>query len=67
MSYFMVEYGFGSMNGALDPYSPVESLKQSDKLTLCNDFVSACYSGASFRMAGTDINNINGSFAQISA
>ncbi len=67
MSYFMVEYGFGSMQGTADPYSPVESLKQSDKITLCNDFVSSCYSGASFRMAGVDINNINGNFAQISA
>ena len=67
LSYFMVEYAFGSMNGTSDPYSPVEALKQSDKVTLCNDFVSSCYSGASFRMAGTDINNINGSFAQVSA
>ena len=56
-----------TLNGTADPDSPVEALKQSDKITLWNDFVSSCYSGASFRMAGTDINNINGSFAQVSA
>ena len=67
MSYFMVQYGFGSMNGAIDGYSPIEALKQSDKVTLCNDFVSSCYSGSSFRMAGTDINVINGNFAQIAS
>ena len=66
MSYFLVEYAFGHENGA-NVYSPVESLKQSQKIALANDWVSNMYSGASFRMAGTDINVINNSFAQVSA
>lgn len=67
MSYFVLEYSFGHMNLGGDKYTATESLLQSKKITLANDWVSSMYSGASFRVAGVDINNINNSLPQVSA
>ena len=67
LSYFVLEYSFGSANGKSDNYTATEALQQSQKITLSNDWVSSMYSGASFRIAGVDINNINNSLPQVSA
>jgi hypothetical protein len=48
MSYFLIEYNFGSANGATDAYTATEALKQSQKITLANDWVSSMFVGASF-------------------
>ena len=34
MSYFLVEYAFGSAEGATDAYSPVKAMRQSQKIAL---------------------------------
>ena len=67
LSYFVLEYSFGSANGATGKYTANEGLKQSQKITLANDWVSSMYTAASFRVAGVDINNINNSLPQVSA
>jgi hypothetical protein len=67
LSYFVLEYSFGSKNGATDNYTATEALKQSQKITLANDWVSSMYTAASFRIAGVDVNNINNSLPQVSA
>ena len=66
MSYFLVEYAFGSVEGATDAYSPIKSMRQAQKITLANDFVGSMYSASSFRMAGSDICNVSNSHGQVS-
>jgi hypothetical protein len=66
MSYFLIEYNFGAGLGATDAYTATEALKQSQKITLANDWVSSMFVGASFRMAGVDISNINSVLPQVS-
>ena len=66
MSYFLIEYNFGAGLGASDAYTATEALKQSQKITLANDWVSSMFVGASFRMAGVDISNINSALPQVS-
>ena len=66
MSYFLVEYAFGSNEGATDAYSPTKALRQAQKIALANDFMGSMYSASSFRMAGSDICNVSNSHAQIS-
>jgi len=66
MSYFLIEYNFGAGLDASDAYTATEALKQSQKITLANDWVSSMFVGASFRMAGVDISNINSALPQVS-
>ena len=63
MSYFLVEYAFGSAEGATDAYSPIKQMRQHQRIALANDFMG---SASSFRMAGSDICNVSNSHAQIS-
>jgi hypothetical protein len=49
LSYFVLEYSFGSANGKDGNYTATEALKQSQKITLANDWVSSMYTAASLR------------------
>jgi hypothetical protein len=66
MSYFLVEYAFGDMQGASNIYTPTQALRQQSKITLQNDFMGSMYSASSFKMAGSDISVINSNHAHAS-
>ena len=66
MSYFLIEYNFGSAVGASDEYTAVTALPQSSKITLQNDFMGCMYQAASFKIANTNVSEITSSHAQAS-
>ena len=64
MSYFLVEYNFGSSDGAPNEYTAVEALEQSKKITLQNNFMATMYNAARFTIAQSEISIVNSSHAQ---
>ena len=66
MSYFLIEYNFGSATNKSDDYTATKALEQKQKITLQNNFMGCMYTAATFKMAGTDISVINNSHAQAS-
>ena len=64
MSYFQVEYNFGSMAGAADKYTATQALKQSQKIALQNNFMSCAYNACRFTAAQSEISVVNSSHAQ---
>lgn len=66
LCYFLVEYNFGSAVAKTDDYTATQALDQKDKIAVTNDFMGSMFVDASFRMAGSTINNINSYHAQAS-
>ena len=66
MSYFLVEYNFGSATNKTNEFTATKALEQKQKIALQNNFMGCMYSAATFKMAGTDISVINNSHAQAS-
>lgn len=64
MSYFMVEYNFGSAEGTTDPYTAVNALNQNAKVALQNNFMSCMYNACRFTIAQSEISVVNSSHAQ---
>ena len=60
-TYYLLKYGLGAFtNGSAKRPTDHESLKQSDKIALKNEWV---LSYDAFHMAGVDINNSNNSMS----
>lgn len=64
MSYFLIEYNFGSMTGATDAYTATQALNQSAKIALQNNFMACMYNACRFTIAQSEISVINSSHAQ---
>ena len=65
MSYFQVEYNFGSMDNTTDKYTAVKALQQSKKIVLQNNFMACAYTAARYTCAGAEVGVINSSYAQM--
>ena len=65
MSYFVIEYNFGSMTGATDAYTATQPLKQSQKITLQNNWPSCLYNSCRYTVAQSEIGVVNSSHAAL--
>ena len=65
MCYMMIEYSFGSADGASNAYSPVKALLQNKKIALQNNWVSCAYNACRFTAAQSEISIVNSSHAQV--
>lgn len=62
MSYFLIEYSFGSAGSTA--YTATTALKQSQKIALQNNWPACLYNAARFTAAQSEISVINSSHAQ---
>lgn len=62
MSYFLIEYSFGSVGA--NAYTATTALKQSQKIALQNNWPACLYNAARFTAAQSEISVINSSHAQ---